>query len=234
MTPTRVWGIAAILLGIAAWIGAGAFGLSAFGSVASWQAPGTQTVSLQPGTWSIFQIVNADSGAITPDQVAQQRTLAVDQLSVASPSGQSLELTCSYCGGKEPLTAPVDLQLANGIASFKATEPGDYAVTVNDATSAMAIANPVQQLSNVISYVALLGIGGGFLITAGIVLVVRGRSASLASTSGMPGSGPRPDQPAAPVGPGVAGEPGWYPNPFQPGTDSQMWWDGKQWTSNWR
>jgi hypothetical protein len=232
MTPTRVWGIAGILLGIAAWIGAGAFGLSAFGSVASWQAPGTQTVGLQQGTWSVFQIIDPNSGAITPDQVAQQRTLTVEQLEVASPSGQTLTLTCLYCAGQDPLTAPVDLQLANGIASFQATEPGDYTVTVNDSTSAMAIANPVQQLSNVISYVALLGIGGGFLITVGIVLVVKGRSARVSSIPA--GSGPGSGQPGAPVGSGVAAAPGWYPNPFQPGTDSQMWWDGKQWTSNWR
>jgi|GEM_PF-1103724 len=233
MTPTRVWGIAGILLGIAAWIGAGAFGISAFGSVANWQAPGTQSINLASGTWSIFQIVDPDSGAITPDQVSRERTMTVEQLSVASPSGQSLELTCLYCGGQDPLTAPVDLQLANGIASFQATEPGAYVVTVNDATSAMAVANPVQQLSNVIAYIAVLGIGGGFLITAGIVLVVRGRSPGAMQESGE-GSGPGVGQPMAPTSSGAAAEPGWYPNPFQPGTDSQMWWDGKQWTSNWR
>ncbi|MFT6565043.1 MAG: hypothetical protein ACJAY5_001806 [Actinomycetes bacterium] len=236
MTRMRVWGIAGILLGIAAWIGAGAIALSAFGSVASWQAPGTESVTLTPGTWSVFQLVDADSGAITPGQVAQERTVTVDQLSVTSPSAQSMELSCLYCDGQDPVTAPVDLQLANGIASFRVAEAGNYSVTVTDTTSSMAIADPVEQLNDVISYAAMLGIGGGFLITIGIVLVAKGRTRGVQADGGHGSARTTtdPSPPAALTGAGVAAEPGWYPNPYQPDTDSQMWWDGKQWTSNWR
>ncbi len=237
MTPMRVWGIAGILLGIAAWIGAGAFGLSAFGSTASWQAPGTEAVSLSAGSWSVFQLVDPESGAITPSQIAQERSVSVEDLSVLGPAGQDLPLTCLYCDGQDPLTAPVDLQLANGIASFQADEAGSYSVIVSGESSVMAIADPVGQLSDVIAYVAVLGVGGGFLITVGIFLVVRGRVRRLSTGAGsgynQPGALPV-GEPAAPVGPGVNAEAGWYPNPYQPGTDSQMWWDGKQWTSNWR
>ncbi len=87
----------------------------------------------------------------------------------------------------------------------------------------MAVADPVTSLENVMGQVMLLGALGGILIAVGVVLVIRGGGQGGPKT-------PSPQQSAATT----AQPPGWYQNPYMPDSDSQMWWDGTKWTSNWR
>ena len=221
MTPKRVFGIAAILLALASWIGSAAIALSAFQSQAQWQAPGSTSVQLAVGKWSIFQKLPTDSTAITPSDVAAARTVKVEQVMVTDPSGISVPLTCSYCSTKGEAAIPLDLQLANSIADFSVSTAGTYLITVKDATGQMAVANPVTSLESVMGQVMVLGALGGVLIAVGVVLIIRGRT---------PGGTSQPPS----AGASVAQPPGWYQNPYLPDSDSQMWWDGTKWTSNWR
>lgn len=223
MTPKRVFGIAAILLALACWVGSAAVALSAFQSHAQWQAPGSASMQLAAGKWTVFQKLPADSTAITPSDVAAARTVKVEQVTVTDPSGVTVPLTCAYCSSKGEAAIPMDLQLANSIADFSVTTPGTYLVTVKDASGQMAVADPVTSLENVMGQVMLLGALGGILIAVGVVLVIRGGG------QGGP-SIPSPQQSAGTT----AQPPGWYQNPYMPDSDSQMWWDGTKWTSNWR
>ncbi len=223
MTRQRVFGIAAILLALAAWVGAAVVTFSAFQSQAQWQAPGSKTLSLTQGEWTIVQKLPADSTAFTPSDVAAARTVNVEQVKVTDPSGANVPLTCVYCSGQSSSAAPIDLQMANGVADFTAATTGSYTITITDAVGQMAVANPLTKLEDVAASVVGLGALGGVLIAVGIVLVVRGRGdVSAGSGEGHPS-----------VGSGAI-SPGWYQNPYLPDTDSQMWWDGTKWTSNWR
>ncbi len=222
MTRTRVFGIAAILLALAAWVGSGVVAFSAFQSQAQWQAPGSQSMQLSAGKWTVVQKLPSDSTAITPSDVESARSVNADQITVADPTGANVPVSCVYCSGQSQSAVPIDLQLANEIIDFTVTNPGTYTVTVK-AAGQMAVANPVAKLEEVMPWVMLLGSLGGILIAVGVALVIRGRGPNV----GGPESGP----PQATAGPAA---PGWYPNPYMPDTDSQMWWDGSKWTSNWR
>lgn len=223
MTRTRVFGIAAILLALACWAGAAVVAFTAFESQASWSAPGSTTAQLSAGKWTVFQKLPADSTAVTQSDIAAARTVKSEQVTVTDSSGATVATTCAYCTTTPPGAVPLDLQLANPIADFSVINPGAYTITVKDSAGQMSVADPVKRLENVAPWILLLSGGGGILLAAGIVLVVRGR--------GSPASGSTPGGPPAPS---AAPEPGWYPNPYLPGTDSQMWWDGSKWTSNWR
>lgn len=221
MTRTRVFGIAAILLGLAAWVGSGAVAFTAFGSQAQWQGPGAQRMQLSAGKWTVVQKLPTDSTAVTPSDVAAARTVNVDQVKVTDPSGVDVPLTCAYCTGQSQSALPIDYQLANAIADFTVANAGTYEVTVS-APGQVAVANPLAQLELIMPWVIVLGSLGGILVAVGVALVIRG---------GVPGSR---GGGATPPTSSVAAPPGWYQNPYLPETDSQMWWDGSKWTSNWR
>lgn len=223
MTRTRVFGIAAILLAVACWIGAAIVAFTAFESQASWQAPGATSVQLTTGKWTVFQKLPSDSTAITPDDVAAARTVNSEQITVVDSAGATVPITCAYCTTTRPGAVPLDLQLANPIADFSVTNPGTYTITVKDAPGQVAVANPIKLLEDVAPWMMLLAGAGGMLIAVGVVLILRGGTAG---SAGRPPGGGEP--------PRSTPEPGWYPNPYLPGTDSQMWWDGSKWTSNWR
>ena len=223
MTTKRVFGIAAILLALAAWAGATVVSFSAFQSTAQWSAPGSTTANLEPGTWRIVQKLAADSTAFLPSDVAAARTVNVEQVKVTDPSGADVALTCVYCSSQNASAWPIDLQMANGVADFRANVAGAYTITVVDAAGQMAVADPISKLEESAPVITGLGILGAVLMGVGVVLVVRGGSGSTPTASGT----------AQPVAAGPA-PPGWYPNPYRPDSDSQMWWDGTQWTSNWR
>jgi len=223
VTTKRVFGIAAILLALAAWAGAAVVSFSAFQSVAQWAAPGSTTTDLQSGTWRIVQMLPTDSTAFMPADVAAARTVNVEQIKVTDPSGADVPLTCVYCSSQNAASWPIDLQMANGVADFRADVAGPYTITVVDASGEMTVADPVSKLEESASTITGLGVLGGVLMVVGVVLVVRGGGGSTPTAVG----------PTQPVTAGPA-PPGWYPNPYRPDSDSQMWWDGTQWTSNWR
>lgn len=222
MTRKRVFGIAAILLGLFTWAGAAVVAFSALGSNTTWKSPGSQVVNLQAGRWTVFELLPPDTTAVTASAIAAERTVDEKQISVVGPGGATVPLTCTYCGAQEQPLIPIDMRLNVPLVGFNAPTDGQYVITVTDVSAELAVANPVTQIQAVAPQMYGLGAVGMALIVGGIVLVVRGGD----STS-------RPSQPMPPID-NQPPPPGWYQNPYLPGTDSQMWWDGKQWTSNWR
>ena len=86
MTRSLVSGIVAVVAAVLLWTGAGLVALTSCDSVATWQAPGKTDVQLEPGTWMLFeQVPQSGSNAVTPSQVAEQRTMSVDDFSVFGP-----------------------------------------------------------------------------------------------------------------------------------------------------
>lgn len=222
MTRTRVFGIAAILLALAAWAGTAAVTFTAFQSQAQWQAPGSTSTYLAAGKWVIVEKLPSDSTAFSPSDVAGARTVNVDQVTVTTSAGATVPVTCAYCAGQTSAAIPVDLQMANVVAEFTADIAGDYTLAVSGGSGRMAVANPTTKLEDQAGTVTGLGALGGALMATGILLVIRGKNPN----------GPTGERPSD-SGSGTT-PPGWYPNPYRPDSDSQMWWDGTQWTSNWR
>lgn len=221
MTVRRVWGIAAVLLALACWLGALWAAAASLTSASTFSSSTVTSVNLAQGSWTVFQLVPQDSQAVLPADVSKERTLTVEQVSIKGPDGQPVTLSCAYCGGPDAGAIPIDLRLANPVANFAANQAGDYTVTVaaDAAPAELSVANPVTKLESVLPWVAALGVFGVVFLTIGILLIVVGRG-------GPPMVQPMQHPEDRP--------PGWYPNPYQPGTDSQMWWDGTKWTSNWR
>lgn len=220
MTKRRVWGIAAILLSLACWGGWIALIFSAIWSVADWNAPGSTTVTLSKGAWTVYQFVPESSIAVTPDQIDAARTVSSDQVSVKDAAGNPVAVTCAYCSDSDLSWIPVNARTANAIASFTAPDSGSYTITVTSQASAqMAVADPLARIEDDAVWLGVLSALGGALFVTGIVLIISGRF-----------RGPTQPVAAAPETP----PPGWYQNPYHPDSDSQMWWDGTKWTSNWR
>lgn len=223
MTTRQVWGIAAILLALASWGGCVALALASMTSAAVWKSPGTQTVQLDSGRWTVFELLPADNAAITPGQAEDSRTISSDQVSVKDPAGNPVQVTCAYCSQTEPKVFPIDLRMANAVVYFHALSSGEYTITITapaGSSENVALADPMRKLEEEMAWLTLLSTLGFVLIGSGVGLLIAGRSK-------------RPRQPAGPPPP-TAPPPGWYQNPYQPNSDSQMWWDGTQWTSNWR
>lgn len=230
MTPRRVWGIAAVLLGLVCFGVVSGIAVSAFASHSTFSTPGPATTTLTAGRWTLFQVLDLqeNTGASDP---ASARTIDADAVKVLGPDGKSIAVTCAYCESGGAQVVPVDLSLTMPIATFDAPTSGSYTITAKNtsATNAtVAVANPISKLNELAPYLSMFGFAGAALITVGIVLVI---------TGGRGGRGGRVGRstPYPPAGPPVASTPppGWYPNPYRPDA-GQMWWDGKQWTSNWR
>lgn len=224
MTPRRVWGIAAVLLGIVCFAVVTGVAVTAFASHATFSTPGPATTNLTAGRWTLFQVVDLEENSGTSD-VASARTIAVDGVKVVGPDGKPVTVSCAYCEAGGGQVIPVDLSLTLPIATFDAPTAGNYTITAKTTSAksqTVAIANPISRLNELAPYLSMFGFAGAALITVGIVLVITG------------GRGRRstPYPPAEPPTP-AAPPPGWYPNPYRPDA-GQMWWDGKQWTSNWR
>ncbi|MGV1037492.1 MAG: hypothetical protein ACOYD0_10785 [Candidatus Nanopelagicales bacterium] len=252
MTRSSVAGIVAVVAAVFLWTGAGLVALTSFDSVATWQSPGKADVWLEPGTWMLFeQVPQSGSNAVTPNQVAEQRTMTVDNFSVLGPQGATLPLTCVYCDASKATATPLDLKLYNTVASFEVKEAGSYQLNAQGANAAVAVGNPYVTITAVTPWLTVMSGIGGILFAAGVVLIVRSRrrkaalaaqpvaAAAEAEAQSEESAAPRvtPSQvsataPAPP--PGHSPPPGWYPNPYLPGTTSEMWWNGKEWTSNWR
>lgn len=250
MTRSLVAGIVAVVAAVLLWTGAGLVALTSFDSVATWQSPGKTDVQLEPGTWMLFeQVPQSGSNAVTPSQVAEQRTMSVDDFSVFGPQGTTLPLTCLYCDSSNATATPLDLKLYNAVASFEVNQAGSYQLNAQGANAAVAVGNPYVTITAVTPWLTVMSGIGGILFAVGIVLIVRGRRRKVAPSaqpvpaatdvqsqhSAEPRVTPSQVSAAAPAPPpGHSPPPGWYPNPYLPGTTSEMWWNGKEWTSNWR
>lgn len=252
MTRSAVAGIVAVVAAVLMWTGAGLVALTSFDSVATWQSPGKADVRLEPGTWMLFeQVPQSGSNAVTPNQVAEQRTMTVDDFSVFGPQGSTLPLTCVYCDASNATATPLDLKLYNAVASFDVKEGGTYQLNAQGSNAVVAVGNPYVTITSVTPWLTIMSGIGGILFAVGIVLIVRGRRPKVAApgehvltTPAAAAQQQSTDKPlvtpsqvsaAAPAPPpGHSPPPGWYPNPYLPGTTSEMWWNGKEWTSNWR
>lgn len=217
VATTRVW--LAALLGLACWLAAGIGMLTSLGSAATWNAPGSTTVTLSDGTWGIFELVpDSQVQSVWPGDFGAYRTIDWESVEVRDGSGARVATECGYCA-QAPMATPVDFALYNLIATFDAAPGGPFLVSVTSGDgSQVAVANPQQSMTATMSWALPVGLFGLILLVFAVTGAVRYRR------SRGDFSGPSVD--AAPAG--------WYPNPYLPGTDSQMWWDGKQWTSHWR
>lgn len=222
MTLKRVWGIAAVLIGLMCGIGMVALAATGFGSQMTFTSPGPVTTNLPAGKWTVFQVLSQSAAGTTPGDFAQQRTIDAKAVTVRGPDGKAVATNCAYCGADQPGVVPIDLQIAVPVVEFDASTSGDYTIVVS-ATSPtpVAVANPIQRITEMAPWLTGLIFAAGMFVTFGIVLIATGgRSASVRRPNG--GVPPPPSLP-----------PGWYPNPYRP-ESGEMWWDGKQWTSNWR
>lgn len=263
MSRRRTIGIVALAVSILLGIGAIVVTFNSFGSEATFTSPGTADVTLPAGKWTIFEQVPDESvTSISPSDLEAQRTVSVEQLQVVGPSG-TVQLDCDYCTGK-PIVAPVDLKVYNAIATFNVPSTGQYRIISTSAPSAqLAIADPTGGLTAVVPAVMVMSAASLLLFGLGLMWIITGKRRPQAQNETYAGwPGPDAAGPAAPgssgdqvaqiaphpesattsplsaqtppVGAGPNPPAGWYPNPYLPGTTSEMWWDGKQWTSNWR
>lgn len=219
MRRRRILGVLAIAVALLiAGVGT-AVALASFNSLSVWQMPGTETVVLEPGNWTIFEKVpDKAANTVTMSDIAKARTLTVEELAVSGPTG-AVALSCAYCDS-EGTAVPIDLALYNAVASFKAETKGQYRITSSGESGQLALGDPAGKLNAVMPWLLLMSMLALASLVAGILLLAR---AGLGRQ--LTGRGP---------GPGRLPPPGWYPNPYLEGTTSEMWWDGKQWTSNWR
>jgi len=221
-----------ILVALITGVAAGVVAMGAFSSSGSLVSPGQLSTALQSGKWTIYQPVPEGT---TSTDIAGLRTVSTEQLTVSGPDGAAVSLSCEYCAG-EAQAAPIDLTLNNAIASFTVNFAGNYEIkSTGPAGAKIVMASPEAQLADAMPTLFGLGLIASTLVGLGLYLVVSG--GARVPTVGVPVGPVEPalELPAATSAVVGAGSPaGWYPNPYRPDTDSQMWWDGKQWTSNWR
>ncbi len=202
------------MLALSVWAGAMVLAFTAFKSQAQWSAPGSTTVELPVGRWTIFEkMPTTGDPPVTMGDIAKRRTVPIEDLRVNGPNG-SVSMTCAYCGGAST-AMPLDFALANALGSFDVAVPGRYELSAEGQSATLAVADPNGRLLDLLPWLVVLGGVGVAFLASGIWIIARSSNGS----SRLRQSGAPP--------------PGWYPNPYIP-EGSQMWWDGSKWTSNWR
>jgi len=220
LSKKRLFGFVAIVVAVGLWVGVAVVGLRAFGSTATWSMPGTASFQLEAGSWTIFEkLPDSAQSTVSMSDVAKARTVTVEQLQVTGPNGP-VKLSCDYCADQST-AVPVDLALHNAIATFTADTKGEYRIVTTSGTAQLALADPIRRITDAMPLLMGLSLLGGMSLALGITMLVRGRVVRAPTGAGNTRA------PALPPA-------GWYPNPYQNGTTSQMWWDGRKWTSNWR
>lgn len=212
-----------IVLGLVLGCVSFAVALLALQSNVTLASPGKVSVNLEPGRWAIFERAPESSLGGTP-------TIKPEQLLVTGPDGTRLELHCLSCSGPT-MGTPLDLEVFDAIADFEATTKGSYSIESTAPSGLLAVANPEKAFTQVFPWMSLLAMIGGGLVLVGIVLLIVGPPGTPGTTGGSPSAG-IPQQ-RFPVTANSLPPPGWYPNPYL-SDDSQMWWNGSEWTSNWR
>ena len=229
MTRNRLWGIVAVIVGVAMW--AGTFGIIVFDlrTSTTWRSPGTTSVYLKPGKWVIAEKMPIDTNnSSTGEDALGKRTISADQVSVSGPTGSDpgtaakLPVTCVYCGGSE-LRLPLDLKIYAGIGGFTVSEAGNYQITSTGGAAELAVSDPVQSVQSGTVWWLSTFVIGLFLVIFGIFQIAR-----------RPQTGEIISERVAPVeiakGPSGASPSGWYPDPYGP--EFERWWDGKKWTDH--
>lgn len=191
--------------GVARSIGDISGSLSTIGS--AWQAPGTTTQQLQPGTYMVYE----NRGTL-PSQMANP-TLRAEDVSVTGAAG-TVPTSCAYCASRTTVTLG-NITYA-GVASFTVDQAGEYEITV-DGDGQEVVVGPAlgATVGKAFLGFALAGMGALFAL-AGLAWLV------VALVTGGDKETVQAAQPAA----GVQG--GWYPDPQDPA--QWRWWDGRQWT----
>jgi hypothetical protein len=250
-------GIAAILLIIigAVWLVTQIASVANATPAASWQTPGEQTMTLEPGEYAVSEAVGystfsgGGSGSGSGSDASRPTSVANSDVTVAGPMGPVLT-RCANCGfGYEELT--LGNEVYSAITHFDVRTTGSYTVKVTTDGADVVVNRSVSSLlSGVLPAMTPLGLGGILAIAAIIWLIIllftkkskprtAGAASSYRNAGSYPNAGSQPiTGPVAAAGaaayspqqPAVAAtpDPGWYPDPND--SQAQRWWNGSDWT----
>lgn len=222
MTRNRIWGLVTVVAALLLWGITFVIVVLDMRTAATWRAPGTVTMRLEPGTWIIAQHVPIDTSATAKREDAiGRRTVNVDQLTVSGPAGASppakVPISCLYCA-KSEVRMPLDLSVYAGIGTFNVSRAGTYQITASGGAAQLGVADPVATIESGSAWWFSTFVAGLFVFAAGIGLIIR-----------QPQRSARPAVMQGSAEPKVAAS-GWYPDPYGP--EFERWWDGKRWTDH--
>jgi Protein of unknown function (DUF2510) len=189
------------------------------------QIPTDQSMALQKGDYTIFQLTGHQSGTVGSRVVENSSpTLTASQVTVTGPDSRAVPVVAPFLH-TETETRGEDLY--TGAVQFTTTVAGTYRITITPDSAGQVIVAPSLTAGFVSAGEWALGaVGGGFVFLVGVVLLIVGlvrRNSSRAPAAGFVPGAVGASGPGGPL-------PGWYPDQMAPGRF--RYWDGRQWTEH--